>query len=149
MRPTCRRLQAGNKIHCPMGASLSTATSRASVRPQNLQELVKYASPETVLQTAEIPWIDYPANGASVGVSIKPLRLDRRTGVWAILMKTDGPGKVNRHYHNWSGLGNMSRKAAGAISSVTGSRSPVPSSVSRQVTFIRSSAATPEPSRYS
>ena len=61
-----------------------------------LRSLIPLTRDEHVIHDVDTPWIPYP--GAE-GVLVKPLRLDRSTGVWANLTKVEGGGKVNRHYH--------------------------------------------------
>ena len=61
-----------------------------------LRSLVDLTREEHVVHSAEMPWIPYP--GAE-GVFVKPLRLNRRSGVWANLTKVVNGGQVNRHYH--------------------------------------------------
>lgn len=41
-----------------------------------------------------IPWMPY-----SEGIAVKPLRMNRRTGIWANLTRVDGGGTINRHCH--------------------------------------------------
>ena len=62
----------------------------------DLRSLVGLTRDEHVVHSDEMPWIPYP--GAE-GVFVKPLRLNRRTGVWANLTKVVDGGQVNRHYH--------------------------------------------------
>jgi 2,4'-dihydroxyacetophenone dioxygenase len=62
----------------------------------DLRSLVGLTRQEYVVPSDDMPWIPYPS---AEGVFVKPLRLNRRTGVWANLTKVTGGGMVNRHYH--------------------------------------------------
>lgn len=59
-----------------------------------LRPLIGLTRDERVIDYDAIPWVPY-----AEGVSVKPLRMNRRTGVWSNLTKVEGGGKLNRHYH--------------------------------------------------
>lgn len=59
-----------------------------------LRPLIDLTLPERVIDDSLIPWVPY-----AEGISVKPLRMNRRTGVWTNLTKVDGGGRLNRHYH--------------------------------------------------
>ena len=51
---------------------------------------------ERVIDPDDIPWVPYEGHP---GIFVKPLRLNRKTGVWANLTKVVGASQINRHYH--------------------------------------------------
>ena len=59
-----------------------------------LRPLKELTLGERVIDTEAIPWVPY-----AEGISVKPLRLNRKTGFWANLTRVEGGGQVNRHYH--------------------------------------------------
>lgn len=61
-----------------------------------LRPLKELTLGERVIDPETIPWVPYEG---LPGIFVKPLRLNRKTGVWANLTKVDGPMQINRHYH--------------------------------------------------
>lgn len=59
-----------------------------------LRPLKDLTLPERVIDYDAIPWVPY-----ADGIWVKPLRMNRRTGIWANLTRVEGGGKLNRHYH--------------------------------------------------
>jgi 2,4'-dihydroxyacetophenone dioxygenase len=59
-----------------------------------LRPLKEITVEERVISLDEIPWVAYDD-----GIFVKPLRLNRRTGMWANITKVEGGMKINRHYH--------------------------------------------------
>jgi quercetin dioxygenase-like cupin family protein len=51
---------------------------------------------ERIIDPDKIPWVPYEGHP---GIFVKPLRLNRKTGVWANLTKVVGASQINRHYH--------------------------------------------------
>ena len=49
---------------------------------------------ERVIDPEQIPWVPYTDT-----ISVKPLRLNRKTGQWTNITKVFGGGQVSRHYH--------------------------------------------------
>ncbi len=59
-----------------------------------LRPLKEITLGERVIDTDLIPWVPYAES-----IYVKPLRLNRKTGLWANLTKVEGGGQINRHYH--------------------------------------------------
>ena len=59
-----------------------------------LRPLKEITLGERVIDPDQIPWVPYTET-----IWVKPLRLNRKTGLWANLTKVDGGGQINRHYH--------------------------------------------------
>jgi|APCry1669189000_1035189.scaffolds.fasta_scaffold17012_2 quercetin dioxygenase-like cupin family protein len=66
----------------------------------NLAALTALTIGERVIDPDLIPWVPYVE-----GVDVKPLRLNRKTGVWVNLTRVVGGGTVSRHYHGSSVVG--------------------------------------------
>ena len=66
----------------------------------NLPALSAFTVGERLIDHADIPWIPYVP-----GVDVKPLRLNRKTGVWVNLTRVVGGGTVSRHYHGSAVVG--------------------------------------------
>lgn len=71
---------------------MSTPDSTADAL--GLRPLQQLTHGERVIVLDDIPWVPY-----TDGISVKPIRLNRRTGIWANLTKVEGGMKINRHYH--------------------------------------------------
>jgi 2,4'-dihydroxyacetophenone dioxygenase len=83
--------------------SLETDTSavpKASPDGFNLAALSALTVGERVIDPDLIPWVPYIE-----GVDVKPLRLNRKTGIWVNLTRVVGGGVVSRHYHGSSVVG--------------------------------------------
>jgi quercetin dioxygenase-like cupin family protein len=59
-----------------------------------LRPLKEITVEERVISLDDIPWVPYDE-----GIFVKPLRLNRRTGMWANITKVEGGMRINRHYH--------------------------------------------------
>jgi 2,4'-dihydroxyacetophenone dioxygenase len=59
-----------------------------------LRPLKELTLGERVIQLDAIPWVPY-----AEGIWVKPVRLNRKTGLWANLTKVEGGMTINRHYH--------------------------------------------------
>lgn len=66
----------------------------------NLAALSALTVGERVIDPDSIPWVPYIP-----GVDVKPLRLNRKTGIWVNLTRVVGGGTVNRHYHGSAVVG--------------------------------------------
>ena len=71
-----------------------TTTTTPVLDPFGLQALSALTVGERVINPDDIPWVPY-----AEGIAVKPLRLNRRTGLWANLTRVDGGVVLNRHYH--------------------------------------------------
>jgi hypothetical protein len=87
--------------------SLDSAVDPAPVPPShaapdafNLAALSAFTIGERVINPDDIPWVPYVP-----GVDVKPLRLNRKTGIWTNLTRVVGGGTVNRHYHGSAVVG--------------------------------------------
>jgi 2,4'-dihydroxyacetophenone dioxygenase len=72
-----------------MSAQDTTGEDTLGLRP-----LKEITLGERVIDTDLIPWVPY-----TEGIWVKPLRLNRKPGIWANLTKVEGGGQINRHYH--------------------------------------------------
>ncbi len=66
-----------------------TAADQLGLRP-----LKEITLEERVIVLDEIPWVPY-----AEGIFVKPVRLNRKTGLWANITKVEGGMQINRHYH--------------------------------------------------
>ena len=85
-----RRQHRGSVVHVPT-PDTSTAEDQLGLRP-----LKEITLGERVIDPDQIPWVPYEGHP---NIFVKPLRLNRRTGVWANLTKVVGAAQINRHYH--------------------------------------------------
>ena len=77
-----------------------TSSSHVATDPFNLAALSAFTVGERVVNPDDIPWVPYIP-----GVDVKPLRLNRKTGMWTNLTRVAGGGTVNRHYHGGAVVG--------------------------------------------
>ena len=80
--------------------SSTTAPSQPKTDGFNLQALSAFTIGERVIDPDDVPWIPYVE-----GVDVKPLRLNRKTGLWVNLTRVVGSGTVSRHYHGSAVVG--------------------------------------------
>ena len=80
------------------------STSASPEKPEsdgwNLMSLLSLTIGERLINPDDIPWVPYIP-----GVDVKPLRLNRKTGLWTNLTRVVGGGTVNRHYHGGAVVG--------------------------------------------
>jgi quercetin dioxygenase-like cupin family protein len=78
----------------------STTAHPAAPDGFNLPALSALTIGERLINPDDVPWIPYVP-----GVDVKPLRLNRKTGLWVNLTRVAGGGTVSRHYHGSAVVG--------------------------------------------